>query len=379
MDHEEKKTKPRAKTGALRSKRPQSAPNKRVRTPPVHNNNNNIVPLGEYSKSLKLIGVDVESTRKEATKLTNQPVVVETKTPTLQTRLTRRSESHADLTQTVKPGINRLQFQAIKQNLNAAVFEEWYFKKFTEAKEAKLKKELELQRAQKEEQEKRKDIEERSKEEFELWLSKKKNEDGKTKTLEKKNKGVPSKVVDSDLIEKKRKEWMEAKQKELVKEKEKEEKLAKEKEQEKIEQEVKRADASKVYNAWKEDKMRRLKARVEKEKERWKEKKEREAEEKKDAESAFQGWKRQKIELIKKKVEEEKKKKEKEEKEKNAVKVDENLNLEEAEAAYAAWLEDVELRREEEKRREEEGYEDEEAKWRPPWYPPGRAVYEYTY
>ena len=39
----------------------------------------------------------------------------------------------------------------------------------------------------------------RSKEEFELWLSKKKNEDGKTKTLEKKNKGKCSILISGNL------------------------------------------------------------------------------------------------------------------------------------------------------------------------------------
>ena len=55
-------------------------------------------------------------------------VLIETKEPTLKTRLTRRSESYGDLTQTLRQGLNVGEFEAIRGNLKDAVFEEWYFR-----------------------------------------------------------------------------------------------------------------------------------------------------------------------------------------------------------------------------------------------------------
>ena len=96
--------------------------------------------------------------------------------PTLKTRLTERSSSYADLTQTIKKGINIKEFEAIRKDLKNAVFEEWYFRKFTEAKEARLKREKEEEERNLQEEEERKDIEERSKEEFDKWIERKKKE-----------------------------------------------------------------------------------------------------------------------------------------------------------------------------------------------------------
>jgi len=79
-------------------KRPQSAPPKRriVAKPPEPDEKK--VELGEFSKSLKLLGMDIPSVRTEATKVDSQDIIVKTKEPTFRTRLLKRSGSYADLT-----------------------------------------------------------------------------------------------------------------------------------------------------------------------------------------------------------------------------------------------------------------------------------------
>ena len=120
------------KPSAVR-KRPQSAPNKKVlKTQPAP-----IADLGEYSKSLKLVGVDVPSNRTEATKIKNQEIQVKTKEPTFKTRILRRSGSYADLTKQINQGMKKSDFQSVKSELNKAIFENWYFNKFQQGKSSK--------------------------------------------------------------------------------------------------------------------------------------------------------------------------------------------------------------------------------------------------
>ena len=57
----------------------------------------NSVPSGSYSKSLKLLGLDIPSNRREATKLENTDVEVRTSSPTMRTRLVKRTTSYSDL------------------------------------------------------------------------------------------------------------------------------------------------------------------------------------------------------------------------------------------------------------------------------------------
>ena len=112
-------------------RRPQSAPNKKVlkaEPPPP------VADLGEYSKSLKLVGVDVPSNRTEATKIKNQEIQVKTKEPTFKTRILRRSGSYADLTKKINQGMKKSDFQSVKSELNKAIFENWYFNKFQQGK-----------------------------------------------------------------------------------------------------------------------------------------------------------------------------------------------------------------------------------------------------
>ena len=57
----------------------------------------NSVASGSYSKSLKLLGLDIPSNRREATKLENTDVEVRTSSPTMRTRLVKRTTSYSDL------------------------------------------------------------------------------------------------------------------------------------------------------------------------------------------------------------------------------------------------------------------------------------------
>ena len=373
---EEKTTVNKSDSKSTRRRRPASAPSRKQ--------NKNVAdlqpaPLGLYSKSLKLVGVDVPSTRTQATKLTNQAVKIETKEPTMRTRLAqrRRSESLADLRQslTKEGGVNRAEFEALrKSNLREAVFERWYIAKYVEALEARRRSDEAVAAKKHEEEERKKEVEERSKEEFQKWLEDKKKMASKAERLAKVQKGIGDKktkkpAIDPELIEKKNKEWLEAKSKELVVKRAAEDAARTKLEQESLAKAKKQEDAGKVYQAWKEAKMRELKERVEKEKAALLKKVEDQQEKVRSADIAFAVWKRKKAELRKGDGVKAEKKKEEE------LIVDENGNnnnnnkVLEARAAYEAWLEGVEARELEELLRAED--ERRLAKWKPPWYPPG--------
>ena len=117
-------------------KRPQSAPPKKRITTKAEEPK---VGLGDFSKSLKLLGMDIPSTRTEATKVMNQEIIVKTKEPTFRTRILRRSGSHADLTKNVTKEMKKSEFNAVKDELSKAIFEEWYFRKCEEERERKQK------------------------------------------------------------------------------------------------------------------------------------------------------------------------------------------------------------------------------------------------
>lgn len=210
-------------------RRPQSAPNKKpvkaIRPDPA-------VELGEFSKSLKLLGIDVPSNRTEASKLCNQEVKVQTKEPTIRTRLLKRSGSYADLTKSVRKDMKKSEFEAVKSDLNNAIFEEWYFKKCEKERERKQKMKDEEEQKKKEEEDKKKEIEELSKEEFDKWKKQKKQKAEKEKKKQEiieKGKS-PGKVIDKEEVERKRKEWLALKKKDLSKKKEAEEKKRKDEE-----------------------------------------------------------------------------------------------------------------------------------------------------
>jgi hypothetical protein len=310
-------------------------------------------------------------------------VKVETKEPTLRTRLShrRRSESLADLRQslTKEEGINRREFEAMRKSLKEAVFERWYFTKFVEATEARRQREAEAEAKRVEEQERKKEVEERAGEEFRKWLADKRKRAAKADRLAKAKNGVDDggkrkPEVDSEVVERKNKEWLEAKRKELAKKRTAEDKKSRTKEEEEaVARAKKHEEAGKVYLAWKEGKMRELKERVEREKARLAKDKEDKLEQARSAEAAFAVWKNKKLAKEKEKMVA-KAEDEKPAKNKKKELVDENGNkMEDARAAYEAWLEDVEAREEEEAGREEERRR--LLMWKPPWYPGGKALY----
>ena len=391
-------------------KRPQSAPPKRrvVAKSPEEKT----VELGEFSKSLKLLGMDVPSNRTEATKVESQEIIVKTKEPTFRTRLLKRSGSYADLTKNLNKEMKITDFEAIKSNLSKAVFEKWYFKKCEEERDKKSKQKEEEEIKAKEEEEKRKEIMEQSKEEFIKWLDSKKEQLKKEKNkkeVEERGKNARRKSVNSEEVEKKRKEWLENKKLDLLKHRENENLKKKKEEEEKIEQDSKRIEAEKTFLKWKEEKEKEFREKAEKEKEHRKKKEEDKIEQKKEADLAFMGWKNKKAAKIK--ADKEKKKKEREQQETcqhesekegasvtdhpkeitaskdEEVKVEQNENvikeklskkkkddkLEDAKLAYEAWLDYIEARD------EERIMFDEERKkilmWKPPWCPGGKAMF----
>ena len=135
-----------------RKTRPQSAPPKEP-----------VVELGGFSKSLKLVGVDIPSIRTEATRVKSRDIQVKTKEPTFKTRILRRSGSYADLTKQINKDMKKSEFESVKSDLNRAIFEEWYFKKLEDERERKAKIKEEEEKKAKEEEERKKEIAEQSK------------------------------------------------------------------------------------------------------------------------------------------------------------------------------------------------------------------------
>ena len=404
------------KSKKVSQKRPQSAPPKRrvVVQAKLAEPEEQKVELGEFSKSLKLLGMDVPSVRTEATKVESQDIIVKTKEPTLRTRLLKRSGSYADLTKNLNKDMKKSDFEALKGDLSRAVFEEWYFKKCEEERDMKIKQKEEEERKARAEEERKKEILEQSKEEFSRWLESKKvqlKKEKKQKEVEERGKHARRKSINLEEVEKKRQEWLENKKLDLIKQKERENLKKKKEEEEKIEKDKARTEAEKTFIKWKEEKEKEFKERAAKEKERKKKKEEEEIEQKKEADLAFIGWKNKKAAKLKEA--EEKKKKERKLQEaseqESEVKVEmttEGLEqpessaniqgdvmvdqqekvtkdrfsnkkkddkLEDAKLAYEAWLDYIEARE------EEKLMFDEERKrilmWKPPWCPGGKAMF----
>ena len=106
------------------------------------------VDLRSYSKSLALLGLDIPSNRREATKLEDVGLEVRTNSPTMRTRLTaRNAKATEDLRTKVekvpdKKGVDKTDFNLIRRPLCDAVFEEWYFRKLHQYKMKKAEEEI---------------------------------------------------------------------------------------------------------------------------------------------------------------------------------------------------------------------------------------------
>lgn len=346
-------------------RRPQSAPGKKPSQEPL-------APLGDFSKSLRLLGLEIPSSRTEASKLTDQEVKVSTTEPTVKTRIMKRSGSYADLTQSIRRDMKVSEFEAVKDKVNDAVFEQWYFKKCAEGRERRRKHEEEEELKKKEKEEKEKEVEELSKVEFAKWCRQKKAQlEKERKSKDIRDKGKVTKVVDKEEVERKNKEWLALKRKEFQKKKEDEDTKQKAEEAKRIDEDKKRTQAEKTFIAWKEAKTKELKERYLAEKQKQKEKEEGMVEKRKDAESAFIGWKNKKHEKMKDKVVN--KEKNDKSKEDEARERDNNAKLEEAKRAYEAWLDLIEEREEEQLLFEEERKRI--LMWKPPWYAGGKPLF----
>jgi len=379
---------------AMTRRRPQSAPHRKIVKAASKAPKEPEAPLGDFSKSLKLLGVDIPSNRTEATKLSSQEVKVTTKEPTIRTRLLKRSGSYADLTQNIKKDMKMSEFEAVRGKVKEAVFEQWYFKKCAEEKEKKQKQEEEVERLRKEKEEKQKEVEEQSKEEFQKWCRQKREKAEKEKRKQEiADKAKVQKVVDQAEVDRKNKEWLSLKKKDQLKKKEDEEKKRLAEEKKKIEEDERKTQAEKTFLAWKESKTKELKERYLAEKKKQKEKEEALDEKRRDADSAFIGWKNRKNDKKKttslKKGDTKKEKdgeknvgveakdqvdsKKEEKVEKNEEDEKNNSKLEEAKRAYEAWLDLIEEREEENLLFEEERKRI--LMWKPPWYAGGKALF----
>ncbi len=354
---------------AKRRRRPKSAPlKKKVIEEPK-------VDLRSYSKSLKLLGLDIPSNRTEATIVETQDIQVRTKSPTLRTRLKGRTQSVTDLREIVDShhSLPKSDYSKIKNNLAKAVFEEWYFNKL---RDMTAKKRAEEEKLEDELYEKEKEMEEKkvkAKENFDQWLEDKTREQKKKmkksafkSTVEEENDDAREAKLAK--IRKAEDDWKAKKAAEFKKHQRLQRRLAKKKEQELEKQRQKHEDAEKHFVKWKETLNEKLKAKVTEEKKARLEElkaKQAEAKDKREAaEAAFKAWKAKKLEDHKKALG-------------KAVKVEKDVNdnseqrLEAAREAYDNWLEFVEQREEEDRFAEEEKMLRE--MWRPPWYPAGIA------
>ena len=351
-------------------RRPKSAPT------PKKEQQQPSVDLRSYSKSFKLLGLDIPSNRTEATKVETINVDIKTKLPTMRTRLKERTGSVSDLRQIVDDSKHHMlpkeDFGKIKTNLSNAIFEEWYFTKLQELadkeRQAKEKAESEALAKEREAEEKKK----KAAIEYQKWL------EGKQKQL-KKMKAKVRGQCQVELEERKAKilkaeeEWKSKKAEEHKKYLRLQRRLQKKQEQEMEKQRLKKEEAVGKFNQWQEEWKQKIKAKIVQDKKKKLEEIEAnraEAKEKKEAaELAFNAWKAKKVEDRKKGTT-------------VAASTGQSANnqtkkssqrLEAARDAYDNWLEYVEQREEEERFAEEERVLRE--MWRPPWYPPGIAEF----
>ena len=377
--------KPRAKPrtseqNGSKKNRPKSAPTPKKKTPATAQvQQQELVDLRSYSKSLKLLGLDIPSNRTEATKVTTQTIDVKNKEPTMRTRLKERTQSVSDLKEIVdsKHHLPKEEYGKIKANLTNAVFEEWYFSKMKEYSDKKYnemeKIEAKIYQKEVEEVEKK----EKAAEEFKRWLEGKRQQLRKTARQLKKKNNANNEDTEARLakIKQAEEEWKQLKAADQKNKEKLKRRLQKKQEQDKEKQMQKREEAQKHFINWEQTWKQKMKVKMSEEKQRSLEelevKKAAAKENREAAEAAFNCWK------TKKKEENLKKKPAKAAAaaiEKEAVaEVETEKKLEAARDAYENWLEYIEQREEEDKCAEEE--RELREMWRPPWYPPGIADY----
>ena len=355
-----------------RNVRPRSAPPPKKPKPKVEET----VDLRSYSKSLRLLGLEIPSNRKEATKLTHHAVTVRTASPTLKTKLRERTQSVSNLQEVIdsKEKLAKKEFKSIKDSLNSAVFEEWYFKKAAEDE----KKRQEAERKREEEEEKQREKEEklqRCSEEFKNWLEKKKSLESK-RALSNKAKAGKSKDVSEERKQKIMESvssWKTKKKEEMLRKIKAQKKAEKEKEEKEKEKEAKMIESAEFFEKWKQRENDKLKEKMKEAREQklaeLEKKREEAVEKRKDAESAFKYWTMKKDELRQK----EKERKTRKQRSSRPETPSESEKNQEALKAYNSWLDIVEQRELEEKYMAQENVL--RHMWRPPWYPGGIAEF----
>ena len=364
------------------TRRPTSAPPPPKRRPaqppkPPKPKQEPVVDLRSYSKSFKLLGLDIPSNRQEATKLTHQDVTIQTTSPTLRTRLRERTQSISNLQDMIdsKEKMAKREYESIREPLSRAVFEEWYFRKKEAEREQKTEAEArradeEYERAREEEEK-----EAKSSENFKRWLAEKKRLAKRQMRIGKRRevRAEREKEEQRERIERAQREWREKKQAQRLKAKRAAEKAKKPEETEEERREREEAEKKakeRHFEEWKakldaamrtkmaEEKGRRLRE-IEKKREDAREKKQ-------DSEAAFKGWLAKKASLAAAGAKGAK----------GARKVGagrgsaaEKDRSDASRRAYEDWLDIIEQRELEEKYAEEERLV--RSLWRPPWYPAG--------
>ena len=372
VEKQQVKAKPKVmKRQATLRKRPTSAP-------ALHKREDK-VDLRSFSKSLALLGLDIPSNRREATKLEDVGMEVRTNSPTMRTRLlTRKADKTEEVTQELKTRVEKSEqpsavlksdFNTIKKPLCDAVFEEWYFKKLKEYKAKKVREALEAEKEQLYKKAEDKETEAKSAEAFKDWLNEKKALHSKAaRRKQRKARSELSKEEKLERAKKAEQEWLEKKNKEEKMAAKKQRKLAEEKAKE---TEKKKEESRKHFESWKAEMDQKLKAKVTEARAKRltevKKKQEEAAESKAAAVSAFKAWKAQKAEEAREKRRAEADKTRKAMKDPVVEEQENQKKYEDACHAYEDWLVYVERREEEERLVEEERILREA--WKPPWYP----------
>lgn len=367
--------------------RPKSAPTpKKKAAPPPPPKPEPLVDLRSYSKSLKLLGLDIPSNRTEATKVDTNTLEIRTKSPTMKTRITERTQSVNDLRQIVdsKHHMPKDQYGKIKSSLANAVFEEWYFnkmKELAEKKNAEMEKiESKIYQNEMDEVDKK----EKAAIEYKNWLERKQKQFKKMARRQKKKEEIIAEDQEAlkAKILKAEEEWREKKATEHKKKLKLKRRLQKNEELEKAEHVKKKEETVKHFMNWEQGWREKLKAKmIENKQKRLEElevKKANAKAKREDAEAAFNAWKNKKDEErtgTSKKSGQQQKVSRKGLATASAAStgLEKEKKLEAAKEAYENWLEYIEQREQEEKFAEEERLLRE--MWRPPWYPAGIADY----